>query len=320
MGSSTAGRRDEMSFTGTNLSERDLDALIEIGLHVNLDLLSQLDRWGRRAPGSSVGIRREPAGGRGVGRAGRARRGAAREPGSRCTRGPGPTKFGILPEQLDDAIEIAAKHELRDRHAPLPRRATGSSPTASPTSRSRSSGWRRWPGASRRRAIDLAEVNAGGGLGVPQAPGERRSTWTRTRTSWSATSATLGATIACEPGDFLARNPPCSSPRSSRSTTGTGDLRRAGRRVQRRPRALHLRLRRPDRALSRGGRRARARLHRDRQHQRGRRPLGRGGGAPELREGDVVAAPRRRQLQPVDAPRPLPAAAGRDVVAFADRI
>ena len=42
---------DEMSYTGTNLSERDLDAILPSGVHVNLDLLSQLERFGRRAPG-----------------------------------------------------------------------------------------------------------------------------------------------------------------------------------------------------------------------------------------------------------------------------
>jgi diaminopimelate decarboxylase len=50
----------EISFTGTNLSGADVDALLDAGVHVNLDLLSQLDRWGRRAPGTTVGIRINP--------------------------------------------------------------------------------------------------------------------------------------------------------------------------------------------------------------------------------------------------------------------
>ena len=45
----------QISFTGTNVSERDLDALLEAGVHLNLDLLSQLERLGRRAPGATVG-------------------------------------------------------------------------------------------------------------------------------------------------------------------------------------------------------------------------------------------------------------------------
>ena len=54
---------DEISFTGTNLSAADVDALVEAGVHVNLDLRSQLERWGRRAPGTTVGIRVNPRAG-----------------------------------------------------------------------------------------------------------------------------------------------------------------------------------------------------------------------------------------------------------------
>ncbi|MFL5766775.1 MAG: diaminopimelate decarboxylase, partial [Actinomycetota bacterium] len=43
----------EISFTGTNVSERDLDALFSQPVLINVDLLSQLDRFGRRARGSS---------------------------------------------------------------------------------------------------------------------------------------------------------------------------------------------------------------------------------------------------------------------------
>ena len=51
---------EEISFTGTNLSERDLDALLPTGVHLNLDAISQVERVGRlvpapadRAPGQS---------------------------------------------------------------------------------------------------------------------------------------------------------------------------------------------------------------------------------------------------------------------------
>ena len=53
-------RADEISYTGTNLSERDLDMVLGTGVHLNLDLLTQLDRVGRRAPGTSVGVRVNP--------------------------------------------------------------------------------------------------------------------------------------------------------------------------------------------------------------------------------------------------------------------
>ena len=51
---------EEVSFTGTNVSERDLDVLLAHPIHINVDLLSQLDRLGRRAPGTRVGIRVNP--------------------------------------------------------------------------------------------------------------------------------------------------------------------------------------------------------------------------------------------------------------------
>ena len=35
---------DEISFTGTNVSDRDLDVLLGRGVHVNVDLLAQLER------------------------------------------------------------------------------------------------------------------------------------------------------------------------------------------------------------------------------------------------------------------------------------
>src|SRR5438067_5609099 len=58
---------EEISFTGTNLSERDLDVLLDHPILINVDLLSQLERFGRRAPGRSVGLRLNPRAGAGWG-------------------------------------------------------------------------------------------------------------------------------------------------------------------------------------------------------------------------------------------------------------
>ena len=58
-------RPDEISYTGTNVSERDLDVLLGHGIHLNLDAISQIERYGRRAPGSVIGIRIDPATGAG---------------------------------------------------------------------------------------------------------------------------------------------------------------------------------------------------------------------------------------------------------------
>ena len=85
----------EISYTGTNVSARDLDAVLAAGVHLNVDLLSQLDRLGRRAPGSTVGLRINP------------RIGAAFPGGGQTYAGDRPTKFGIYPERLDEALDIA---------------------------------------------------------------------------------------------------------------------------------------------------------------------------------------------------------------------
>ena len=67
-------RAEELSFTATNLVDRDLQAILRHPLKLNVDLLSQLRRVGRLSPGRRVGLRLNP-------RAGAARRfatGAAR--------------------------------------------------------------------------------------------------------------------------------------------------------------------------------------------------------------------------------------------------
>src|SRR4030067_200321 len=57
----------EISYTGTNVSERDLEAILAARVHMNVDLVTQLERYGRRAPGTSVGLRVNPRIGAGSG-------------------------------------------------------------------------------------------------------------------------------------------------------------------------------------------------------------------------------------------------------------
>ena len=90
---------DEISYTGTNVSERDLDVLLAHGVHLNLDAISQVERYGRRAPGTAIGLRIDPGAGAGYN--------AHLE-----YAGDRPTKFGIGLERLDDAIAAAARHDL----------------------------------------------------------------------------------------------------------------------------------------------------------------------------------------------------------------
>ena len=182
----------EISYTGTNLSDADLDAILASGVHLNVDLLSQLERVGRRAPGSTIGIRVNP------------RIGAAYPGGGQSYAVDRPTKFGIYPERLDEAIGIASRYGLVidtvHVHAGY-LYLTDALPDVEET-------MRRVADAT-RRVVDaghpVVEVNTGGGLGVPFRAGDRALDLE----AWSAVLArTLGpldVVVGTEPGEFLAK-------------------------------------------------------------------------------------------------------------------
>ncbi len=92
-------RPDEISHTGTNVSERDLDVLLAHPIRLNLDAVSQLERVGRRAPGRTVGIRIDPGAGAGYTE-------------HLAYSGGRPTKFGVTPDRVDDAIGVVRRHRL----------------------------------------------------------------------------------------------------------------------------------------------------------------------------------------------------------------
>ena len=123
---------DEISHTGTNVSERDLDVLLAHPIRLNLDAVSQLERVGRRAPGRTVGIRINPGAGAGYTE-------------HLAYAGERPTKFGDhrRPARRRDRGGPAAR--ARRRHAALPRRLRLAGRPARRASRSRSS---RRPGSS----------------------------------------------------------------------------------------------------------------------------------------------------------------------------
>ena len=183
----------EISFTGTNLSERDLNAIVPTGVHVNLDLLSQLDRFGRRAPGSNVGIRVNP-------RTGASSRGLTHL----YTGEQRPSKFGILDEQLDEALEIARTHDLSldTVHFHVGRSLlTDALPDLEVAAERAAAVTRRLMDAGHR----VTEVNAGGGLGVPfdaEKPALDVDAFARVLTKQLGP---LGVTIGSEPGDFLVK-------------------------------------------------------------------------------------------------------------------
>ncbi|HET9724660.1 MAG TPA: diaminopimelate decarboxylase [Actinomycetota bacterium] len=185
---------DEISYTGTNVSERDLDRILGAGVHVNVDLVSQLARYGRRAPGTAVGLRVNPRAGAasGVGRA-HLYSGAHR-----------PSKFGVLESQLDDALAVAAEHRLHldtvHFHVGDGFRTDGLAAFELATER---------VAAMARRVLDaghpLVEVNAGGGLGVPHDADEAPLDVDAYAQVLVRHLGPLGVRLSCEPGDFLTK-------------------------------------------------------------------------------------------------------------------
>jgi diaminopimelate decarboxylase len=185
---------DEMSYTGTNVSDRDLEVILHAGVHVNLDLVSQIHRYGRRAPGTSIGLRLNP-------------RVSAVHPESGISyySGDKPTKFGIYPEQLDEAVAAARSHDLTvdTAHFHVAHHLFTDDLPAFDRAVAAAT-------AMVRRLFDLgcpiAEVNAGGGLATVMKEGQRPLDLDAYAGILATHLGPLGVTIACEPGESLVRN------------------------------------------------------------------------------------------------------------------
>ena len=184
---------EEISYTGTNVSGRDLERITSAGVHLNVDLLTQLERVGQATPGRTVGIRVNPG-------IGASRDGA----GETLYTGERPTKFGISAEQLPDALEIARRRDLTidtiHFHVGDGYLSDGL-PVFEETVRRAAEMVRTLQGAG----CPIREVNTGGGLGVPQQAGDRPLDLG----AWAAILAKhlgpLDVAVATEPGDFLVK-------------------------------------------------------------------------------------------------------------------
>jgi diaminopimelate decarboxylase len=185
---------EEISHTGTNVSERDFDVLLAEPIHINVDLLSQLERLGRRSPGRRVGLRLNP-------RAGAAWAGKG---GGSLYSGTKPGKFGIYPESLDEAVAIAKRHDLAIATAHF-HVGAGYLNDGLPAFEEAV----RRVAEMVRRLLDLGcpieEVNTGGGLGVPQRLGEEPLDLDAWASILSRHLGALGVVVATEPGDFLVK-------------------------------------------------------------------------------------------------------------------
>jgi diaminopimelate decarboxylase len=187
----------EISVTATNLSDRDLDAILPTGVHLNLDAVSQIERAGRRLaalglPPCPIGLRINPGTGAGYN-------------DKLAYSGSRPTKFGIYPDRVPDAVAAAARHglEIDTVHVHA------------------GSGWLADGIASfeaslavvaevaRRLIADghpIAELNVGGGLGVPARSDERPVEPDAYAAAIARALAGLDVVVGSEPGDFLAKD------------------------------------------------------------------------------------------------------------------
>jgi diaminopimelate decarboxylase len=154
--------------------------------------VSQVERYGRRAPGSAIGLRLNPGAGVGY------HEGLAYS-------GERPTKFGIGPDRLADALEAARGHRL----------------TIDTIHFHAGSGWLadgldRFERALERVAVTtreliaaghpIGEVNVGGGLGRPARDDEPPIDLAAYADALARHLGPLGVTVACEPGDWIAKD------------------------------------------------------------------------------------------------------------------
>lgn len=184
---------EEISFTGTNVSERDLDVLLAAGpIHVNLDAVTQVERFGRRAPGRRIGLRVNPGAGAGYNT-------QLQYAGDR------PTKFGIWPNRLDEALAVARRHDLAVTtlhfHAGSGWLADGLASFESALA-----GAVELAGRLIDAGCPLEELNVGGGLGVPARADEAPVDPDAYADVLARHVGARGLVVGCEPGDYLAKD------------------------------------------------------------------------------------------------------------------
>jgi len=177
----------EISYTGTNLSRRDLDRILPHPLQLNLDSLSALEKVGTRCPGRTIGLRINP--------------GVGAYSTQLTSSGSKPTKFGIYPDQFEKALELARSHELRVQglHFHI------------------GSGWLhdelpvfheavRLAAEMARQIPEIEYINVGGGIGVRLIEAQRAPDLDAYADGLAGHLGPLDVTVVCEPGDFAVRD------------------------------------------------------------------------------------------------------------------
>ena len=181
----------DISFTATSLAAQDFDTLARYdGLLFNADSLHAIAEWGRRKPGTEIGIRINPAAG-----VSRASNELLQYAGSVTT------KFGIYQEQFPEALTVAAAHGLTISRIHF---HTGCGYLTDQLPQ-----WQtvlekcRW---FIEQVPTVRRVNIGGGLGVPHLASDSPLDLSRWAAVIKEQFTTRNLAVDMEPGDYLAKD------------------------------------------------------------------------------------------------------------------
>lgn len=185
-------RPDEISHTGTNVSERDLDVLLAHPIRINVDAVSQVERLGRRAPGRTIGLRIDPGAGAGYTE-------------HLAYAGERPTKFGVTEDRLDDAIAATRRHSLvvDTVHFHAGSGWLGDQLDGFESALVRATGY---VDRLLEAGCPIREVNVGGGLGRVARQGERPIDLDAYAGIVARHLGPYGAVASFEPGDYVLKD------------------------------------------------------------------------------------------------------------------
>lgn len=181
----------EISLTATSLSQEDFDLLARYqGLRFNADSLYAIREWGKRKPGTEIGIRINPAAG------------VSRSANQMLQySGDMTTKFGIYREQFMDALNLSSSLGLRVNRLHF---HVGCGYLSEQLQ-----AWRAvleeclWFVA---QTTTVERVNIGGGLGVPHLPEDSPLSLELWAKIISKCFTSRGLTVEVEPGDYIAKD------------------------------------------------------------------------------------------------------------------
>jgi len=179
----------EISYTGTSVSETDLDCLQRHpGVHVNCDSISTIRRLGRRCPGRRIGIRINPELGAGYNE-------KLRYAGDK------PTKFGIYHDRFDEALKTAREAGMRVEtlHFHIGSGYQGDALEVLDRVLERT-------GLLLDAHPDIRTVNIGGGIGLRVAETDVPIDLARWAQIIARHAVPRGLRIQVEPGDYLVKD------------------------------------------------------------------------------------------------------------------